>query len=219
MPIPGPVSISPGTDWARYASTFSHASEAAPDNERATPGFYGVKLDNGVEVELTVTQRTGFARFTFPGTGNGTLLVNSGGSANGNWGNTWVKINGDRQIYGAVTSGDCGGSFSYTVYFVASFDQPFVSSGGWSGPDVAPGVKETAGPQSGVFLTFDTASNSVVKVKVGLSFVSFTNAYDNLTSENPGWDFDAVRDRAKTAWNQRLRVSRWVAPGMARSPP
>ena len=54
-------------------------------------------------------------------------------------------------------------------------------------------------------MTFDTASNSVVRVKVGLSFVSFTNAYDNLTSENPGWDFDAVRDRAKTAWNQRLQ--------------
>ena len=205
MPIRSPVGVSPGTNWTDYASTFSHANEAAPDNERATPGFYGVKLDSGVGVELTVTRRTGFARFDFADSGDGTLLVNSGGSANGNWGNTWVKISGNTQIYGAVTSGDCGGSFSYTVYFVASFDQPFVSSGAWNGPSVAPGARETAGPQSGVYLTFDTASNSIVRVKVGLSFVSFTNAYDNLAAENPGWDFDAVREQARIAWNQRLR--------------
>jgi predicted alpha-1,2-mannosidase len=205
MPIPGPVGASPGTNWAAYASTFSHANEASPNNERATPGFYGVKLDSGVGVDLTVTQRTGFARFTFPAPGNGTLLVSSGGSANGNWGNTWVRINGDRQIYGAVTSGNCGGWFSYTVYFVALFDQPFISSGTWNGPAVGPDLKESAGPQSGAYLTFDIGSNSVVRVKVGLSFVSFTNAYDNLTSENPGWDFDVVRDRAGAAWNQRLK--------------
>ena len=205
MPAAAPVTTSPGSDWARYSSNFSHATEAAPDNERAAPGFYGVKLDNGVAVELTVTQRTGSARFTFPGSGNGTVLVNTGGSANGNWGNTWVKVNGDREVYGAVTSGDCGGSFSYTVHFVACFDQPFVSTGAWSGPDIAPDAKEAAGPKSGVFLTFDTGSNSVVNAKVGLSFVSFTNAYENLIAENPGWDFDQVRDRANAAWNRRLR--------------
>jgi predicted alpha-1,2-mannosidase len=205
MPVPGPVGVSPGANWAAYASTFSHASEAAPDNERASPGFYSVKLDSGVGVELTVTQRTGLARFTFPPSSNGTLLVNSGGSANGNWGDTWVRISGDNQIYGAVTSGNCGGWFSYTVYYVASFDQPFISSGTWNGSAVGPDVKESAGPHSGAYLTFDTASNAVVRVKVGLSFVSFTNAYGNLTSESPGWDFDAIRDRARAAWNQRLK--------------
>ena len=85
------------------------------------------------------------------------MLVNTGGSANGNWGNTWVRINGDNQIYGAVTSGNCGGWFSYTIYFVASFDQPFASSGTWNGADRSPGEKESAGPQSGAYLTFDTA--------------------------------------------------------------
>ena len=48
MPIPGPLVVSPGTNWNDYASTFSHANEAAPDNERVAPGFYGVKLASGV---------------------------------------------------------------------------------------------------------------------------------------------------------------------------
>uniref|UniRef100_Q023I7 Putative alpha-1,2-mannosidase n=1 Tax=Solibacter usitatus (strain Ellin6076) TaxID=234267 RepID=Q023I7_SOLUE len=180
LPVPGAVSASP-------AATFSHA------NENASPGSYAVNLDNGVGVELTVTQRTGFARFSFPSP-NGTILVNSGGSANGNWGANWIKVNGDRQVYGAVTSGNCGGSFSYTVYFVALFDQTFVDYGD--------------APQSGVHLTFDTSANSTVRVRVGLSFVSFTNAYTNMTSEVTGWDFDAVRERAKAAWNRRLNSIR-----------
>ena len=40
--------------------SFSHASEAAG------PGYYRVRLDNGVNVELTATTRSGFARVRFP---------------------------------------------------------------------------------------------------------------------------------------------------------
>ena len=47
-----------------------------------------------------------------------------------------------------------------------------------------------------------------MQVKVGLSFVSYTNAYENLTLENADWNFDAVRDRARNAWNTRLKSVR-----------
>ena len=200
LPVTGPANVSPGTNWGAYGSTFSHA----PDAERASPGFYGVRLDNGTQTELTVTARTGHARFTFPAADGGTLLVNAGGSANGNWGSTWIKMAGDNELYGAVTSGNCGGSFSYTLYFVVLFDRSFISSGTWSADTVAPGSTESAGDRSGAWLTFDTAANPVVQAKVGLSFVSFTNAFGNLIGENPGWDFDAVRAQAAAAWNARL---------------
>ncbi len=42
------------------AVKFSHS------NERAFPGYYAVKLDNGVTAELTATVRTGEHRYTFP---------------------------------------------------------------------------------------------------------------------------------------------------------
>ena len=32
----------------------------------ASPGYYRVKFDNGIETELTATSRTGMAQFTFP---------------------------------------------------------------------------------------------------------------------------------------------------------
>ena len=194
MPVTGGFSQAP--------VTFSH------DRERVAPGYYGVALDNGVNVELTVTQRTGLGRFTFPVAGQGTLLVKSGGSANGNWGNTWIKMMGDRGMYGAATSGNCGGVFSYTVYYVLLFDQPFTSYGTWNADTVTPGSLETTGDGSGAYATFDTASNPVVHVRVGLSFVSFTNAYSNLLVENFPSDFDSIRQKATAVWNARLGAIR-----------
>src|SRR3954447_25302554 len=74
MPVPGPMGTISGANSAAYASTFSHAgTDSAADNEQASPGFYSVKLHNGVHVELTVTQRTGLGRFTFSNSERGTL--------------------------------------------------------------------------------------------------------------------------------------------------
>jgi predicted alpha-1,2-mannosidase len=198
MPVAGLVKSSRGSDWGAYASGFSHAAE------RAEPGFYSVALENGVSAELTVSRRTGLGRFTFPETNRGTILVHTGGSANGNWGATWIKASGDAQLYGAVTSGNCGGVFSYTVYFVMQFDRPFADKGGWKGDATYPGVNEAAGDRSGMYVTFDTSANRAVRAKIGLSFVGFTNAYANLSAETPGWDFEAARQRASEAWNDRL---------------
>ena len=44
-----------------YRSKFSH------DNEKASPGYYSVKLERGnIDVELTATKRVGFHKYTFP---------------------------------------------------------------------------------------------------------------------------------------------------------
>jgi len=34
--------------------------------EQASPGFYAVRLENGIKIEATVSQRSGFLRFTYP---------------------------------------------------------------------------------------------------------------------------------------------------------
>ena len=53
-------------------------------------------------------------------------------------------------------------------------------------------------------MTFDTTADAAVTAKVGLSYVSAANAKANLAVESPGWDFDAVRQAAHTAWNKLL---------------
>ena len=77
MPYPGTVTTSPASNPSQYISTFSHS------NESAYAGYYKVGLDSGVTTELTTTQRTGTARFTYPSGKPATLLVNVSGSING----------------------------------------------------------------------------------------------------------------------------------------
>src|SRR3954452_11488209 len=62
LPYVGRPLTSPSADTTDsvYASTFAHTNEAAE------PGYYRVGLDSGADAELTVTDRTGIGRFTFP---------------------------------------------------------------------------------------------------------------------------------------------------------
>jgi predicted alpha-1,2-mannosidase len=207
LPVAGGVQASPGDRWPDYASPFDHK------NEVAQPGYYSVQLDGGIGVELAVTRRTGFARFTFVRSDYGSILINAAGSAQGNRDSgTEIRLAGSRRITGSAVSGDCGGWFSYRVFFVAEFDRPFDTSGVWDGSTINDASRHVSGGRSGAYVGFDTSSNPVVQVKVGLSYVSTANAAANLSAESPGWDFDAVRGDAAAAWNTRLNTIR-VAGG------
>ncbi|MCK7536713.1 MAG: hypothetical protein MZV63_39995 [Marinilabiliales bacterium] len=72
MPYTGEVRLNKGVQeypHGGYLSTFSH------DNEIAKPGFYSVKMDNGVKVELTATERVGFHRYYFPENENAHIII------------------------------------------------------------------------------------------------------------------------------------------------
>ncbi len=199
LPIAGALTASPGNSWASYAVPFRH------QNEAASPGYYRVGLDNGVNAELTVTRRTGIARLSFDESPLGTVLINVGGSAQPNRDRgTGVRIDGPGQISGSTVSGDCGGWFKYQVFFAAEFDRPFRESGVWNGGSLLPGATEASGAATGAYAVFDTGSNSVVQLKVALSYVSVEQARLNLAAENPGWEIAAIRQSAGDAWNARL---------------
>ncbi len=199
LPILGPVTTSP-VHTGTYDATFSHSQE------RASPGYYQVSLNSAVSVALTVTPRSGFGQFTYPPGQRASLLINVGGSATGNSEQgTGVQIVSDTRVVGSASSGHfCGQANTYTVYFAAIFDHPFRSFGTWNGASVTPGRRVQFGKLAGAYLSFETTSNPVVQVKVGLSFVSIDNAKANVAAENPGWDFEAVRKQARAAWNAHL---------------
>ena len=206
MPTVGAVTLSPGTNWTGYSSTFSHA------NEEARPGYYAVTLDaNHIRTELTATVRTGLARFTFdPASTDGgiaQLLISSGGAAaNANLAGTTINVDANTgEISGQAVGGNCGGAFTYTLYYVARFDQPFVAHGTWNDGTVSPDGSTASGTQTGAYVSFDTASTgSIVNMKFGLSWVSVAQARANLDAENPGWDFDGVKSAADAAWSSVL---------------
>jgi predicted alpha-1,2-mannosidase len=57
----------------------------------------------------------------------------------------------------------------------------------------------------GAIVTFDTATNSLVPARVGISYVSIENARANLAAENPAWNFSVVRQKADAAWIADLK--------------
>jgi len=199
LPIVGDLGKSPGTNWPYYKSGYKKATE------EAAPGYYRVELDRyKILAELTTTTRTGFARFTFPPTSAARLLVHTGRSATGNWEGEVQIVAADR-IEGTVAAGAfCWTPTAFLIHFAMEFDRPVTGYGTWLANKVSPGSDGTSGTASGVYVTFDTAASPVVQMKVGMSYVSVWNAWENLEEENAGWDFDQVRKAASDQWNTVL---------------
>jgi predicted alpha-1,2-mannosidase len=187
MPTLLPVTASPGTNFVQFASSFSHK------NEGAAPGFYRVRLDNGIETELTVSLRAGLARFHFPAQSPATLLIRAGSS---------VTISGN-EVSGFRHTAIGGGKRPYMIFFSARFEQPFQSVRTWKNKDIGNETKASS-KDCGAILTFDPSKSPTVRVRVGISYVSVENARANLAAEIPDWNFAAVRQKAGAAWNVEL---------------
>jgi len=201
LPVTGPLAVSPGSGWTKYSSTFSH------NNEAAAPGYYRVKmLKYDVMVELTATTRSGFARLTYPATNQATVLINASINNTGERDGT-INVVGNNELAGIFSAGGTCSSRTdnYNIYFVIQFDRPFSSFGTWLGDAVSSGSTNASGMQSGAYLTFDASTNPVVQMKMAISYASLPNARQSLATENPNWDFNAVRTAADASWNNVLK--------------
>ncbi|WP_203644976.1 GH92 family glycosyl hydrolase [Streptomyces sp. SID14478] len=207
MPTTGAVTSS---DPAQYAAKFSH------DNETRAPGYYGVKFDNGIQAELTATQRTGQHRYTYPaGSGPESVLIEAGES-NGSTYAGDIKVVGDDTVEGWVQGGNfCGetGKERYRVFFSAKFDRTFSSFGTWSDGTLTAGQRTaTRGTKrAGAWLTFDQAGGRQVGSSVGLSYTSVDGARLNRKAEQPK-SFGAAESAAHHSWKDELNRMR-VAGG------
>ncbi len=183
-----------------YESAYSH------DEEEASPGYYAVNLkDYKVKTEMTVTERAGFHRYTFPETNEGHFIIDVTHSITPGR-EAYVKILNETQIEGYVV-GDMEGNHSRPLkcYFFAEFNKPFSSSGTWYGEDIQPGIKEASGTNRvGAFVNFSTFEGEQILLKVGISYVSIEGARNNLATEIPHWDFEKVRKQAQNIWNEKL---------------
>src|SRR5215211_3391077 len=121
-------------------------------------------------------------RLTYPSTTTAKVLVNTSRSATGNRSGS-INISGST-VTGTFTGGGfCGSSKTYQIFFRMDFDRAPNSVGTWLGSTVSNGSTSTSGVNSGGWLNFDTTTNRVVQVKVGISFVSQSGAAANLTAE------------------------------------
>lgn len=190
----------PNNNSSSYVSHFSH------QNESAGPGWYTVKLDNGVIVELAATKHSGFGKFSYGNANKTILYIDTGQNPRRiEDANTTIDA-GARVVTGWIESPGyfCGRPAPRKLYFAFRFDRPFINYGVWEGNTLGPNKTNAAGASSGVYLEFDPNVSKVVNMKAGISYVSVDNAINNIKSENPGWDIDAVRDETNRTWNDFL---------------
>lgn len=198
------------TDYARYAAPFDHT------DERASPGYYRVGLDGGIEAELTATERTGVQRYTFPATDQANVLLNAGQSLHRNV-SSKVEIIDDRTVRTQITgSGFCRSTRPYTVYTVTRFNRPFTAHGTWYQDSITQGATSSSGPgRNGAYVTFDTTKDRTVEATTALSYVDARGAEGNLRATHER-SFAEVREAARQAWEDRLDAVRVQGGGETR---
>jgi predicted alpha-1,2-mannosidase len=193
MPSTGAVSSS---DYTQYQSAFSHT------NETSVPGYYAVDLSSySTHVELASAVHSGMQRYTFPSTTQANVLFNASLSIDGLHPAT-VNVVGSNTLQGFMLSSKGAG---YSLYYTAVFDRSFSAFGTWSGTTFTASSRNTSGANNGAYVTFDTTTNPVVNMRVGISYVDLPGAVANLAAEIPdGIALDTLALAAHDGWNARL---------------
>jgi predicted alpha-1,2-mannosidase len=228
MPTVGTLQLEPGTaedPGSGYRSRFSH------QRETAEPGAYAVTLDDyGIEAELTVTERVGVHRYTFPASDAAHLILDLTANIYDYPGKTvWSSVRMENNTLLTGSRLTSGWAPSRTLYFAIEFSKPVKSygllneeeqvyRGFWRRFDQDHNFPERVGRQIKCHFDWQTSANEQIVVKVAVSSVSTAGAVANLQAEVPGWDFDAVRSRARASWQQELKRVRVDAePGVLTS--
>lgn len=199
LPVTGDFKGHLGPDV--YRSKFSHA------NEEVRPGYHQFFLeDYGVNVELTSTTRVGFHRYTFPTDKRAHILLDLTtplGPSTTERG--YFKKVSDTEIEGWALMGPTRRRPKSTyVYYVIQLDQAADEISAWQDGSIIGEIESLKGPGIGAYFSFETLSNPIVQMKVGISYTSVQNARNNLETEAPGWDFNGVRSDADETWNEWL---------------
>ncbi len=177
-----------------YASRFTH------HEEHASPGHYSVRLsDYDVQVDLTVTPRTGMHKYVFPKSDAANIIIDL--KHRDKVLDSEIKLVGENTIEGFRRSE--GWARDQHVYFVMEFSKPFAASRIAVNDTVVNG-NEARGTHLKAAVTFATEEHEEVLVKVGISAVSIDGARKNLVAENSNWDFEAVRHQAHLTWDEAL---------------
>lgn len=190
-----PTMGEPSFDNKVYASTFSHA------NEKASAGFYSVKLDkHNIDVRLTTSTRVGFHEYTFNSAGNANIILDLN--------------HRDKLLYGEVRivnpttieilrRSEAWARDQY-VYARIEFNVPLKVN------LVKEENKENTkldgiykGTELALSFSKQVKKGEKILVKVSLSPTSYEGAKLN-SSEIKHWDLEKVKKEAETLWNKEL---------------
>lgn len=214
VPRIGDVELDPGDPHipgSGYRQRFDH------DAERATPGWYAVRLsDSAIEAELTVTRRCGWHRYRFPAAGH--LLIDWSHAVPDGQGVARLSeasltrvgadlITGSRHVHGWADGRQ--------VHFALRVHAPIAEVRFFSDDRPSPaGTSAIAGARLKCAIMLADAAAGPVVVHAALSAVDVAGAVANLDSADEPGDFDRARRAAGAQWAAELARVR-VAGGTA----
>ena len=191
------ISVLPLTDTLsireqKIKIPFSHQSESA------RPGYYRVALSNGIEAELSASDRTGFHRYQFPDK-TGWLRFDMGFAIN------WDQpTDGMLQLLDPYTligyRYSTGWAKGQKVYFAARFTLPVMDY--FFIDDSLQNGQQAWGKKIKLALQFRTSSP--LQMSVSLSTVSTEKALAEARQQEPG-QLDLYAETATTRWENELR--------------
>ncbi|WP_430399623.1 GH92 family glycosyl hydrolase [Flavobacterium sp.] len=187
-----PTMGKPVVDNKEYSSTFSHT------NEKASAGFYSVKLDkHDIDVRLTTSTRVGFHEYTFNKDGQANIILDLNHRDKLLEGRIRVVNNKTIEV---LRRSEAWAQNQY-VYARIEFNVAF--------ENIYFGKKANQNKTADIVeLSSATFSKQVkkgekIQVKVSLSPTSYEGAKLN-SSEIKHWDFEKVKKDAETLWNKEL---------------
>ncbi|GHE35749.1 alpha-1 2-mannosidase [Sphingobacterium griseoflavum] len=175
------------------ASAFNH------DQEIGKPNYYRVKFYNGIQTEISPTERGAFMRFSFPKKTEAHLVLD--GYTKG----AQIEVQPEkRRVIGRVRNGYFMPNKMWS-HFVIEFDQDFTTSGTWSVANPTPnsGQRTIEGEQVGAYITFK--KGAIVNAKVASSYIDIEQAELNLSRElGTHKNLEQARKAGADVWNALL---------------
>jgi predicted alpha-1,2-mannosidase len=191
-----PTMGKPNLDPKSYSSGFSHA------NEKASAGFYSVKLDkDNIDVQLTTSTRVGFHQYTFNKSGQANIILDLNHRDKLLMGE--VRIIDDKTIE-ILRRSEAWARDQY-VYARIVFSKPMevtkVNNNAFAPAKTSD--KFFAGTILALSFSTKVKKGETLQVKVALSPTGYEGAKLNMT-EIPDWDFAKVKSANEKAWDNEL---------------
>ena len=167
-----------------YKSKFSHK------NEVAQPGYYKVHLeDTNIDVELTVSKRSGMHKYQYPFPKNQVLILDLEHRDELN--SFKISILNEKEISGFRYSK--AWATDQRLFYHIEFSHPVKDA--LRDYEVAP-TKES--------FEFVNPNNEPVFIKIGISAVDEQGAKQNLEQEIGNKSFEEIKKEAHQTWEQQL---------------
>lgn len=187
-----PTMGEPSFDNKEYSSSFSHA------NEKASAGFYSVKLDkHNIDVRLTASTRVGFHEYTFNKSGAVNIILDLNHRDKLLEGT--MRIIDDKTIE-VLRRSEAWATNQY-VYARIEFNVPMKFTKVKSNSDTRGDFY--SGTELKAHFSKMVKKGEKILVKVSLSPTSHEGAKLN-SSEIKHWDFEKVKKDAEALWNKEL---------------